>query len=265
MNRAQRRAMQLAGTVSVPQKFPQLGRISFLMSLTAAGETALRLEYLVVDHVINAKLRILRSFRTSDVSAVFLPRNSGDVDFENGEWFLGGEIAEALPAALGNCGGTARGIAYVPEQAATLMQVEVGMTAAESVDYYPPLPDDRSVDHYSMASPGPPRSPRASASEAPCDSGFAVAPCDSSFAGVAPCDSSFAGVAPCDSSFAGVAPCDSSFATAPGVEPRKPKKEKEGKKGAKARGKKQGKKRKKKDKKRKKELAALDPRSRIIW
>ena len=35
------------------------------------------------------------------------------------------------------------------------MQVEVGMTAAESVDYYPPLPDDRTVDHYAMGKAGP--------------------------------------------------------------------------------------------------------------
>lgn len=30
------------------------------------------------------------------------------------------------------------------------MRVEVGMTAAESVEYYPPLPHDRSIDHYQL-------------------------------------------------------------------------------------------------------------------
>ena len=38
------------------------------------------------------------------------------------------------------------------EQAAAFMQVAVGMTAAESVEYYPPLPHDRSVDHYRLMS-----------------------------------------------------------------------------------------------------------------
>ena len=132
MNREQRRAMQLAGTVAVPQKFPQLAIISFSMNETEAGECDVDFKYLTVDHVINAKLRIRRSFRTNEVSAVFLPWSCDDVDLQNGEWFLGGEITKALPTVLENRGGVARGIAYVPEQAATLMQVEVGMTAAES-------------------------------------------------------------------------------------------------------------------------------------
>lgn len=248
MNREQRQAMQLAGTVSVPQKFPQLAMISFVMSVTEAGEAEVSLEYLVVDHVINAKLRIRRSFRASDVSAVFLPHNNDGVDLQNGEWFLGGEIADSLPAALGNRGGTARGIAYVPELAATLMQVEVGMTAAESVDYYPPLPDDRSVDHYAMAGPGK-KGGSAGGVAAFCEPGE-------------PCSAAFSGCGPGE-------PCSASFGEKCGDEPRKPKKEKngkkkkKGKKQEKARGKKQ--KRGKKEKKSEKRLVALDPRSRIIW
>ncbi len=235
MNREQWRAMQLAGTVSVPQRFPQLAMISFLTNATDAGEADVNLECLVVDHVINAKLRIRRSFRISDVSAVFLPQSNDCVDLQNGEWFLGGEITKGLPTALGNRGGTARGIAYVTEQAATLMQVEVGMTAAESVDYYPPLPDDRSVDHYATGQ---------------LSAGFCE-PC-SAFAPENFCE-------PC-SMFAPQEP----YFDYPdfGAKPGKPKKEK--KTPAKVRGKKKGKKQEKK-RKRKKELAALDPRSRIIW
>ena len=150
MNREQQRAMQLAGTVSVPQKFPQLAVISFSINGTEATDRRARLEYLAVDHMINAKLRIRRSFRTSDVTAVFLPQSRDCVDLLEGDWFLGGEIEKRLPTVVDNRGGRAWGIAYVPEQAATLMQVEVGMTAGESVEYYPPLPDDRSVDHYEL-------------------------------------------------------------------------------------------------------------------
>lgn len=176
MNREQRRAMQLAGTVSVPQKFPQLALIAFSVNETDAGEFDIDLKYLTVDHVINAKLRIRRSFRTSDVSAIFLPWSSETIDLQDGEWYLGGEIVKALPTALENRGGIARGIAYVPEQASTLMQVEVGMTAAESVDYYPPLPDDRSVDHYAMGDPNVEAGSRPNLWD-PCSASFAEDPC----------------------------------------------------------------------------------------
>jgi hypothetical protein len=186
MNREQRRAMQLAGTVSVPQKFPQLAMISFSVNETDTGEFDVDFTYLAVDHVINAKLRIRRSFRTSDVSAIFLPWNCDCVDLQNGEWFLGPEITKALPTVLENRGGIARGIAYVPEQAATLMQVEVGMTAAESVDYYPPLPDDRSVDHYAMGDPSLKGGGRPKLSD-PCSAFAAGDPCAAAFATRDPC------------------------------------------------------------------------------
>jgi len=35
-------------------------------------------------------------------------------------------------------------IIYLPETAKVLLRVETGMTAAESVEYYPPTPGDRS-------------------------------------------------------------------------------------------------------------------------
>ena len=72
MNREQQTAMQLAGTVSVPQKFPQLAIISFSTNGTDVDDGNGGLDYLAVDHLINAKLRIRRSFRTGEVSAVFL-------------------------------------------------------------------------------------------------------------------------------------------------------------------------------------------------
>ena len=217
--------MQLAGTVSVPQRFPQLAMISFAMNEADSSELDVDFTYLAVDHLINAKLRIRRSFRTSDVSAVFLPWNCDSVDLQNGEWFLGAEIIKALPTVLDNRGGTARGIAYVPEQAATLMQVEVGMTAAESVDYYPPLPDDRSLDHYAMGAPSAETGRHQKLGD-PCSALALGDPC-----------SAFAAGDPC-SAFAMGDPC-SAFAASGGK-----------------RGKRQ---------QQQQQSAAFDPCSRIIW
>jgi hypothetical protein len=43
-----------------------------------------------------------------------------------------------------------KGIVYVRENASSMLELQAGLTAAESAEYYPPLPDDRSVNHYNM-------------------------------------------------------------------------------------------------------------------
>jgi len=135
---SQLRTLALAGTVSVPPRFPEVGRLSIETTNGHNGSS----KVIKIEHVITPRLMIARSFFLSDVSAVFLPSDPKDVDFADGKWFLGPDIATAMGQ---------RGIAYVREDARTLMQVEVGMTAAESVEYYPPLPGDRSVDHYNLS------------------------------------------------------------------------------------------------------------------
>jgi len=137
----QLRALSLASTVPVPATFPELGLISIAESGTGHNGTA---KIMNVDHVISPRLKIARSFFIEDVSAVFLPENTNDVDFNRGTWLLESEVSNADGKL---------GIAYVREDARVLMQVEVGMTAAESAEYYPPLPGDRSVDHYSLNGP----------------------------------------------------------------------------------------------------------------
>jgi hypothetical protein len=139
--------MSLAGTVAVPQTFPQLARLSIVANSpkrrSPEGQAGRYL--LLVEHEISPKLTITRTFFLDQVAAVFIPADPTKVDFEDGKWFVGDDLAAA---ARGKTSGTALGIAYVRENAATLMQVEVGMTAAESAEYYPPLPHDRTVDHY---------------------------------------------------------------------------------------------------------------------
>ncbi len=147
--RRQAQSLHLAGTVSVPPTFPELGKLSLergACGVAPHGATA-PADVLSVEQEISPRVCITRKFLVSDVSGVFVPRDAGNVSLSDGTWLLAGEINQLEKLGSNSCGGLL-GIAYVPESARTLMQVEVGMTAAESVEYYPPLPDDRSVNHY---------------------------------------------------------------------------------------------------------------------
>ena len=139
--------MCLAGTVSVPQSGPPLARLSIVQCDWPAANGTSR-PVLQVEHQISPKLRITRNFHLSDVAAVFMPDDSNNINLECGTWLLENEIAPHITTLERNSEHGPLGVAYVREQAATLMRVDVGMTAAESVDYYPPLPGDCSNDHY---------------------------------------------------------------------------------------------------------------------
>ena len=143
INDEQIRTMYLAGTVSVPLIFPELGKITAgRQSEDPASPLLLR-----VEHRISPRLMIARSFLLSEVAVVFIPNDPHCVDVNRGRWLVNGQL-ESVLLPQGDASVEVLGIAYVLERARTLMQVEVGMTAAESVDYYPPLPGDRSLDHY---------------------------------------------------------------------------------------------------------------------
>jgi hypothetical protein len=141
------RALYLGGTVPVPSPFPETGVITLCKDAIRPG-LEIRRTALSVTHTISAKLTITRTFSVDEVSAVCLIE-SGDP--RCGRWLLGPAIEKSLSEVQESCaksGKTLRGIVYVREHAQTLMRVSVGMTAAESVDYYPPLPGDRSRNHY---------------------------------------------------------------------------------------------------------------------
>jgi hypothetical protein len=161
--------MSLGGTVSVPQTFPQLARMTVIDSAPPpTGEPSRAM--LKAEHQVSPKLAISRTFFLDDVAAIFLPDDAQSVDLQRGVWLLQREIPTFLAALERNRGESPLGIAYVREQAPTLMLVEVGMTAAESAEYYPPLPDERSVDHYQIpsAQSGQEFSSGAAMQELPC-------------------------------------------------------------------------------------------------
>jgi len=148
--RGQIRSLSLSGTVSVPAQFPELGEL-FVLPCTPDGRLLPKGKSNYILRVVqrsSVKTSITRNFLLDDVAAVFLPANKDRVQLEKGQWLLGAEIGEFFACQSVPKGASNLGIAYVPEAASCLMQVEVGMTAAESAEYYPPLPGDRSIDHY---------------------------------------------------------------------------------------------------------------------
>ena len=144
----QLRSMYLSGTVSIPPQFPGLAEISFSFEGAKADE-------LLVDAVVvvSPKLTIKRSFFVADVSGIFEPNDPNCVDLKDGTWCVGANVkanARTLASSDACNGKTIKGILYVREHAQSLLEVHAGLTAAESAEYYPPLPDDRSVNHYEM-------------------------------------------------------------------------------------------------------------------
>lgn len=143
-NEERLRAMFLSGTVSIPPRFPDTASIQFV---GARGGPKL----VVVSHRLSPKVVLTRSFFLKDVTSIFEPDDCSEtVDFESGEWYHRRSLKDLHRENRNDKDFSLEGIVYVRENAQSLLEVEAGMSAAESAEYYPPLPDDRSVNHYSM-------------------------------------------------------------------------------------------------------------------
>lgn len=141
----QLRAMYLAGTVSLPPRFPDIAEISFSSDDSTRGPI-----FITATERLSPKVMIKRTFFAQDVMSLFLPNDVSQVDFKSGTWFEGEVLAAKGYDSLDRA--PLRGIIYVRENAQSILEMEAGLTAAESAQYYPPLPEDRSVDHYCMQS-----------------------------------------------------------------------------------------------------------------
>lgn len=155
------RSMHLAGTVAVPPTFPELGRLSLSPKPPEPGPNDVRRHMFVVEHSVSPSVSISRTFFLDDVAAIFVPADPRAVRMDEGIWLLTEEIFPAWPPCPPDPEFGLLGIAYVREEAATLMQVDIGMTAAESVEYHPSLSQDRSVGRCTFES----REPRVAATE----------------------------------------------------------------------------------------------------
>jgi hypothetical protein len=178
----QLRTLSLAGTVGLPAPFPAVGRLylvlddedetggmgqepaeeqeSYVPEPGVGDETLLK-----IVHEVTPKITIIRYVRFSDVSAIFLPDDPSKVDFNRGAWYLEKDLlglALSCLIEISEYGDdkespeeiylTPRpGIVFVPESAKVLLQVELGMTAAESVEYYPPHKGQLGVQYPNIA------------------------------------------------------------------------------------------------------------------
>lgn len=151
MNRENYRLLSLAGTVTFPATFPNLGQLEIVSEVvpcsTQPGGQRLA-EMIVVREANSPRVTLARSIVASAVKAVFLPRNPRAVNFSEGEWLLGDEVLVGLRLRIVQGAAPVLGIVYVAEHEPTLLEMRAGMTAAESAQYYPPLPTDRGRNHY---------------------------------------------------------------------------------------------------------------------
>ena len=150
-SRDQLRSFFLAGTVPIPSPFPALGKISLNLHAGDVQQAPeeLPLDALVIEHQQSPRVTIARTVLIDDVQAVFLPGDPEDFNLLGGTWYFQPEIKKCLVAALSE-NVDAKGIVHVPEGARVYMEVGVGMTAAESAEYYPPLAPERSDAHYQL-------------------------------------------------------------------------------------------------------------------
>ncbi len=148
MNKDQSIQLALAGTITFPATFPRTIEIVLNPIGSDHGSYGHRQNVLLVAiERPSPRVTIRRSLFVNDVRAVFIPRDLHAVDYRNGDWLIGDDIRAGIQIFL-NRGQELRGIVFVAEQIPSLLEVSAGMTAAESSQYYPPLPSDRSVNHY---------------------------------------------------------------------------------------------------------------------
>jgi len=145
-------AMQLAGTVALPSPSPATGSVEIATRTNAPGI------YLRIVHRVSQKLTIIRYVSVDHVRAICthweVGEAAGAVKGGAGKPPLAICWACKTPVEFGplleqrlKAGKSGSfplpwledAIVYVPEQTPVLMQVDVGLTAAESAEYYPPL------------------------------------------------------------------------------------------------------------------------------
>ena len=145
------RAFFLAGTVPVPSPFPAVGKITAQLRAGDRSPSAqdLAMDALRVEHWQSPRVMIARTVLVEDVQAVVIPDDPHRVNLLEGTWYFRPDIERRLLPLL--CANEeTRGLVYVHESAPVYMQVEVGMTAAESAEYYPPVIRERNDEHYHL-------------------------------------------------------------------------------------------------------------------
>ena len=156
VNRDEYRQLVLAGTVSFPATFPQVGTLHLSNEAMPTRDQASQ-AFLSVQESPSARVTMVRRVMAKSVRAVFVPNDPRNVNYADGRWLLADEVLPGLEQ-LFKAEDMVQGIIFVAESESSLLNVSVGMTAGESVQYYPPLPNDPAHNHYNAWPAG--RSPR---------------------------------------------------------------------------------------------------------
>ena len=132
--------LHLAGTVSIPRHFPELGRIWYLEKGVVGDDEQHKTPVIRVEHTLTHGVSVTRSCLRDEVRAIFIPKDKDPdkVDLKKGRLVLGSQIHAAWPD-LEKDGEAVLGIVYVHEAARVHTEVSMGMTAAQSIEYAPPL------------------------------------------------------------------------------------------------------------------------------
>jgi hypothetical protein len=149
-------SMQLAGTVGLPTPYPATGKI-FIDAGSSAVKNPAEI-HLELVHQVNHRVRITRWVALDQVQAILASddqwagkaaREAPAVSLTPGRGWtikllneLIGVVRPRITAAKQQPVRAAwldHAIVFVAETTPVLMRVEVGMTAAESAEYYPPL------------------------------------------------------------------------------------------------------------------------------
>jgi hypothetical protein len=128
--------LHLAGTVSIPPHFPELGRICYWekgVVLDKEKDEKYAPPIIRVEHEITHSAKVTRTCLLEEVSAIFIPKDPDNPDLQKGEFLLGPEIKGKLTE-----GKAVLGIVYVHERARTHTEVSMSMTAIQSIEFAPP-------------------------------------------------------------------------------------------------------------------------------
>ena len=169
------RSIALAGTIAVPSPFPALGRIDISThgmtkdEVDSPGATPHRSRRSGFSGRSSSRLprgqprlTITRVVKLCDIAAAFLPADTSQVSLSHGQWYLSAELEALVIERLSelNTQDSRRRCrsclkpSLSAETAKVLLRVETGMTAAESIEYYPPTPGDRSDAFRSVSCDG---------------------------------------------------------------------------------------------------------------
>lgn len=143
--------MHLAGTVSFPPKNQGYGTVTVFDK----GKRSKSVTLVKIEQGVEHENCIARTVFRDDVKAVFEPKTSSSCELSAGTWHAGAAQVKAFIDKKQDADSSFEAIVFVSEDAQSLLETKVGMTAAECAEFYPPTPRKTTAGgHYAMTRTG---------------------------------------------------------------------------------------------------------------